>query len=144
MAATHPEHANASARPAAATPTPRPPHPLQREDRCPVVSKRPLHSRAPAKMSPHIRIGPEPVLTAHVPSPPAAGSHCPTREERFSSPLRNRISFYKRGTGRYRSEDSIPSKSSRPVAKVSTLFTSLAASTLKMLKLAPLFASYTT
>jgi hypothetical protein len=30
------------------------------------------------------------------------------------------------------------------VAKVSTLFTSLAASTLKMLKLAPLFASYTT
>jgi hypothetical protein len=34
-----------------------------REDRCLVVSKRPLHSRAAAKMSPHIRIGPEPVLT---------------------------------------------------------------------------------
>jgi hypothetical protein len=27
-----------------------------REDRCPVVSKRPLHSRAAAKMSQHIRI----------------------------------------------------------------------------------------
>ena len=46
-----------------------------REDKCPVVSKRPLHSRAAAKMSPHIRIGPKPVLAAHVPSPPAAGSH---------------------------------------------------------------------
>jgi len=32
-------------------------------------------------MSPHIRIGPEHVLTAHVPSPPAAGSHCPARED---------------------------------------------------------------
>jgi hypothetical protein len=52
-----------------------------REDRCPVVSKRPLHSRAAAKMSPHIRIGPEPVLTAHAPSPPAAGSHCPAIED---------------------------------------------------------------
>ena len=45
------------------------------EDKCPVVSKRPLHSHAAAKMSPHIRIGPKPVLAAHVPSPPAAGSH---------------------------------------------------------------------
>jgi hypothetical protein len=53
----------------------------RREDRCPVVSKRPLHSRAAAKMSPHIRIGPEPVLTAHAPSPPAAGSHCPPKED---------------------------------------------------------------
>jgi hypothetical protein len=52
-----------------------------REDRCPVVSKQPLHSRAAAKMSPHIRIGPEPVLTAHAPSLPAAGSHCPARED---------------------------------------------------------------
>jgi hypothetical protein len=33
-----------------------------------------------AKMSPHIRIGPEPVLADHVPSPPAAGSHSPARE----------------------------------------------------------------
>jgi hypothetical protein len=32
-------------------------------------------------MSPRIRIGPEPVLAAHVPSPPAAGSHCPARED---------------------------------------------------------------
>jgi hypothetical protein len=38
-----------------------------REDRCPVVSKRPLHSRAAANMSPHIRICPEPVLTDHAP-----------------------------------------------------------------------------
>jgi hypothetical protein len=30
-------------------------------------------------MSPHIRIGPEPVLAA--PSPPAAGSQCPARED---------------------------------------------------------------
>jgi hypothetical protein len=52
-----------------------------REDRCPVVSKRPLHSRAAAKMSPHIRICPDPVLAAHAPSPPAAGSHCPARED---------------------------------------------------------------
>jgi hypothetical protein len=52
-----------------------------RGDRCPVVSKRPLHSRAAAKMSPHIRIGPEPVLAANAPSPPAAGSHCPARED---------------------------------------------------------------
>jgi hypothetical protein len=56
------------------------------EDKCPVVSKRPLHSRAELQqtMSPHIRIGPEPVLTAHVPSPPAANSagiHCPARED---------------------------------------------------------------
>jgi hypothetical protein len=35
-----------------------------REDRCPVVSKRPLHSRAASKMSPRIRIGTEPVLAA--------------------------------------------------------------------------------
>jgi hypothetical protein len=51
MANPRPEHAHASARPAA------------------------------ANMSPHIRIGPEPVLTAHAPSPPAAGSHCPARED---------------------------------------------------------------
>ncbi len=50
-------------------------------DRRPVVSKRPLHSRAAAKMSPHIRIGPEPVLAAHARSPPAAGSHRPDRED---------------------------------------------------------------
>jgi hypothetical protein len=46
--------------------------------------------RDAAKMSPRISIGPEPVLAAHAPSPPAAGSHCPARED-FSSPLRNRI-----------------------------------------------------
>jgi len=33
-----------------------------------------------AKMSPRISIGPEPVLAAHAPSPPAAGSHCQARE----------------------------------------------------------------
>jgi hypothetical protein len=52
-----------------------------REDRCPVVSKPPLHSRAAAKMSPHIRIGLESVLAAHAPSPPAAGSHRPAKED---------------------------------------------------------------
>ena len=51
------------------------------EDRCPVVSKQLLHSRAAAKMLPHIRISPEPVLTAHAPSPPAAGSHGPAKED---------------------------------------------------------------
>jgi hypothetical protein len=37
--------------------------------------------RDAAKMSPRISIGPEPVLAAHAPSPPAAGSHCPARED---------------------------------------------------------------
>jgi hypothetical protein len=60
-----------------------------REDRCPVVSNRPLHSRAAAKMPPHIRICPDPVLADHAPSPPVADRHCLQR--RFSSPLRNRI-----------------------------------------------------
>ena len=77
MAAPRPEHAHATDRPATATFPPRPAHTTigWRQDRRPVVSKRPLHSRAAAKMSPHIRIGPEPVLAAHARSPPAAGSH---------------------------------------------------------------------
>jgi hypothetical protein len=54
------------------------------EDRCPVVSKRPLHSRTAAKMSPHIRIGPEPVLAAHAPSPPAAAT---ARPEKLQLPI---------------------------------------------------------
>jgi hypothetical protein len=53
-----------------------------REDRCPVVSKRPLHSCCAAKMSPHIHINLETVLTVHVPSRPAAGScHCQARKD---------------------------------------------------------------
>jgi hypothetical protein len=32
--------------------------------------------RNAAKMSPRISIGPEPVLAAHAPTPPAAGNHC--------------------------------------------------------------------
>jgi hypothetical protein len=36
--------------------------------------------RDAAKMSPRISTSPEPVLAAHVPSPPAAGSHCPARD----------------------------------------------------------------
>ena len=56
-------------------------HHLWREDRCPVVSKQPLHSRAAAKMSQHISISLEPVLTNHAPSQTAAGSHCPARED---------------------------------------------------------------
>jgi hypothetical protein len=83
-------HADGSAAPAARPrfrpPRSRAPHATSpaptttgwREDRCPVVSKRPLHSRDAAKM--HIRIGPEPVLAAHAPSPPAAGSNSPARE----------------------------------------------------------------
>jgi hypothetical protein len=52
-----------------------------RDDKCPVVSKHPLHSRAAAKMSQHICIGPEPVLADHAPSQPEVGSHCPARED---------------------------------------------------------------
>jgi hypothetical protein len=79
MAAQRPEHAHATDRPATATLPPRPAHTTTgwRQDRRPVVSKRPLHSLAAAKMSPHIHIGPEPVLAAHARSPPAAGSRCP-------------------------------------------------------------------
>jgi hypothetical protein len=51
--------------------------PIAAQNFRPVISKRPLHSRAAAKMSPYIRIGPEPVLAAHARSPPAAGSHRP-------------------------------------------------------------------
>ena len=71
--------AHATARPATATPLPRPTHTTTgwRQDRRPVVSKRPLHRLAAAKMSPHIHIGPEPVLAAHARSLPAAGSRCP-------------------------------------------------------------------
>ena len=50
-----------------------------REDRCPVVSKLPLHSCDAAKMSPHI--SPEPVLADHEPSSSAADSHCQARED---------------------------------------------------------------
>ena len=39
--------------------------------------------RDAAKMSPRITIGPEPVLAAHSPSPPAAGSHCPQADQDF-------------------------------------------------------------
>jgi hypothetical protein len=73
-------------------PTTRLPHPRQQDvGKIDVLSSSngPFHSRAAAKMSPHIRIGPEPVPTVHAPSPPAAGSHCPART--FSSPLQNRI-----------------------------------------------------
>jgi hypothetical protein len=46
--------------------------------------------RDAAKMSPRISTSPEPVLAAHVPSPPAAGSHCPARD--CSAPhLGNRV-----------------------------------------------------
>ena len=73
--------------PPAARPTAAAPH-----DTIPANNNRPEEMRtscrqqpAPpprdaAKMSPRISIGPEPVLAAHAPSPPAAGSHCPARE----------------------------------------------------------------
>ena len=61
MAAPRPEHAHATNRPATATLPPRPAHTTTgwRQDRRPVVSKRPLHNLTAAKMSPHIHIGPE-------------------------------------------------------------------------------------
>ncbi len=79
MAAPRPEHAHTTDSPATATLPPRPYHTTTgwQQDRRPVVSKRPLHRLAAAKMSPHIHIGPEPVLSAHARSPTATGSHCP-------------------------------------------------------------------
>ena len=73
-----PEHDRATDCPATTTFTSSPAHTTigWQQDRRPVVSKRPLHSINAAKMSPHIRIGPEPVLAAHDRSPPAEGSHC--------------------------------------------------------------------
>jgi hypothetical protein len=77
-----PGPAPATARPAAAAP----------HDTSPANNNRPEEMRtsccqqfAPppigaAKMSIRISIGPEPVLAANAPSPPAAGSHCPARE----------------------------------------------------------------
>ena len=77
MTAHHPEHAHATDRPATSTFTTRPAHMTIGwcQDRRPVVSKLPLHSHAAAKTSPHICIGPEPVLAVYARSPPAAGSH---------------------------------------------------------------------
>ena len=82
MAAQRPEHAHATELPATTTFPTRPAHTAigWLQDRRPVVSKRPLHSCDAAKMSPHICICPQPVLSDHVPSPPAAGSHCQARE----------------------------------------------------------------
>jgi hypothetical protein len=72
-------------------PPPRPAHTTTGwwQDRRPVVSKRPLHSLAAAKMSPHIRIGPEPVLAAHAgPRPQRAAA---VRPERIQPRIRNGI-----------------------------------------------------
>ena len=46
------------------------------------------------KMSPRINIGPEPVLAAHAPSPPAVDSH--TRPEETQLPIveQNSLSFH--------------------------------------------------
>ena len=49
-----------------------------------------------AKMSPRISIGPEPVLASHAQSPPAAGSHGPTREG--SAPYQG-TEFFQTGEG---------------------------------------------
>jgi hypothetical protein len=82
-----------AAGPARAPPPPLPaPPPQPHTTRPPPTNNRPEEMRtscrqqpAPpqrdaAKMSPRISIGPDPVLAAHAPSPPAAGSHCPARE----------------------------------------------------------------
>ena len=91
MAAQRPEHAHATDRPATATLPTRPAHTTTgwRQDRRPVVSKRPLHSLAAAKMSPHIHICPEPVLAAQPgPRPQRAAA---VRPERIQPRIRNRI-----------------------------------------------------
>jgi len=93
MAEPRPEHSHATDRPATATLPPRPTHTTTgwRQDRRPVVSKRPLHSLAAAKMSPHIHIGPEPVLAAQPgPRPQRAAA---VRPERIQPHIRNRISI---------------------------------------------------
>ena len=93
MAAQSPEHAHATDCPDTSTFPTRPTHTTigRQQDRRPVVSKQPLHSSDATKMSQHIRIGPESVLTAHVRSPTAAGSHslagadsAPHSEQNFS------------------------------------------------------------
>ena len=78
MAAPRPEYAHATDHTPVTTFPPRPAHTTigRLQDRRPVVSKLPHNSCAATKMSPHIRTGPEPVLTTHARSPPAAGSHC--------------------------------------------------------------------
>ena len=82
--ATRPAAGHARAPP---PPTPTPP-PQPHTTRPPPTTTRPEERRtscrqqpAPplrdaAKMSPRISIGPEPVLAAHAPFPPSAGSHC--------------------------------------------------------------------
>ena len=77
-----PGPAPAAARPAAAAPRDTFPannnRPEERRTSCRQQPAPPL--RDAAKMSPRISTGPETVLAAHAPSPPAAGSHCPARE----------------------------------------------------------------
>ena len=73
-------------------PTPSPP-PQPHTTRPPPTTTRPEERRTScrrdaAKMSPRISIGPEPVLAAHAPFQPSAGSHCPARE---GSALGNRV-----------------------------------------------------
>jgi hypothetical protein len=77
-----PGPAPAAARPAAAAPLDTSPANNNRQEERRISccqQPAPPHCDA-AKMSPRISIGPEPVLAAHAPSPPAAGSHCPARE----------------------------------------------------------------
>jgi hypothetical protein len=83
-----PGPAPAAARPAAATPHSTPPANNNRmEGRQMSCRQQPTPPPCDAaKMSPRISIGPEPVLVAHAPSPPAAGSHCPGKR-RFQLPI---------------------------------------------------------
>ncbi len=77
-----PGPAPAASRPAAAAPHDTfPANNNRQEERRTSCSQQPAPPPCDAaKMSPRISIGPEPVLAAHAPSPPAAGSHCPARE----------------------------------------------------------------
>ena len=70
---------------------PRPCQRLQaaRETGCPVGSKRPLHRRATAKMSPRIRTGPEAVPTDHAPTPSAAAATARRKPDQVPIPEQN-------------------------------------------------------
>jgi hypothetical protein len=83
MTAPGPEHDHTTYLPTTASFQTRPAHTTIGwwQDRRPVVSKLPLHINNAAKMSLHICICQEPVLTVHARSPSAAGSHCPARAD---------------------------------------------------------------
>ena len=76
-----PRPCSAPAAPRPATAAPHDTSPARPEERRTSCRQQPAPPpRDAAKMSPHISIGPQPVLAAHAQSQPAAGSHCPARD----------------------------------------------------------------